>query len=441
MITALTIAGSDSVGGAGIQADLKAFASLGVHGASVITCVTSQNTQEVRGIFPLPVEFIEEQLEAVIVDLDVTGVKTGMLYSGRIASSVFARLSEVASPIVVDPVLVAGMGNSLHTQDLLEVMKTDVIPAATIITPNRYEAETIVGFPISSFEERQKACEMMARMGADSVLLKGGHFEGEQAVDLLYSEGEFTTYRSPRVGATGHGGGCTLSSYLAALLAKGMVIKQAVEEAKQRIWEAFITGYSVGKGARIVNAIAPLDMKAERYDVISSLSRAVEELEFFLGGEWVPEVGINFVYALPSALYPSEVCGVEGRLSNVRGAVHHMGCMDFGASEHVANIVITAMHFDRTVRSALNLRFSEENLRNLMNSGLSVGSFDRSQEPEEAKTMEWGTAHATGEMGTVPDAIFDRGGVGKEPMIRILGKDPEDVLRKVRIITGEADRR
>lgn len=439
MFSALTIAGSDSSGGAGMQADLKAFTALGVHGASVVTCITSQNTLGVRDIYPLPVHAVEKQMEAVLEDLQIGAAKTGMLYSGKIAETVAKRLSEEAFPVVVDPVMVAGAGDSLSSCDLLDVLLDKLIPAATLITPNRAEAESLVGFRIRSTEEMRKACEYLAEKGAGAVLLKGGHFEEEGlASDLLYLEGEFITFESPRIEAVGHGGGCTLSAYITALLAKGMKIEQAVGEAKRYIWQAFSTGYRPGKGVDVVRSAAPLEIEAQKYDVIISLRRAITELESILTHEWVPEVGINFVYALPSATRISEVCGLEGRIIRVGSRIQHLGCVDFGVSQHVASIVLTAMHFDRDVRSALNLRFSDENLEVLQRSGLLVGDFDRADEPGTKRTMEWGTEKAISKLGKVPDAIYDRGGVGKEPMIRILGRNPKDVLEKVKTILREA---
>jgi len=421
-----------------MQADLKAFAALGIHGASVVTCITSQNTLGVRDIYPLPVSFIENQLETVLADLQIGAAKTGMLYSGKIAETVIKRLSGEAFPIVVDPVMVAGAGDSLSSNDLAGVISNKLIPAATIITPNRAEAESLVGFHIHSLEDMKKACERLSEMGAGAVLLKGGHFEGGVAADILYLEGEFTTFKSPRIEAVGHGGGCTLSAYITALLAKGLNIEKAVGEAKKYIWQAFSTGYRPGKGVDVVRSIAPLEIEAQKYTVLSSLRMAITELESILTHEWVPEVGINFVYALPSATGISEVCGLEGRIIRVGPGIQHLGCVDFGVSQHVATIVLTAMNFDRNVRAALNLRFSDENLKALMKSGLSVGNFNRADEPRTKRTMEWGTEEAILKIGKVPDAIYDRGGLGKEPMIRILGKDPEDVVRKVRSILREA---
>jgi hydroxymethylpyrimidine kinase/phosphomethylpyrimidine kinase len=434
MLSALTIAGSDSIGGAGLQADLKAFGAIGVHGTSVVTCVTSQNTQGVLDIRPMPLEVIESQMEAVLGDSEIAVAKTGMLYSADIASTVVRRLSEEDFPLVVDPVLVSGVGDTLHSKDLVEALRKEVIPRATVVTPNFPEAQELVGFTISNIQDVERACRSLRDMGVEAVLIKGGHSSSKTADDVLFFEERFYTYSSPKVESVGHGGGCTLSAYIAGFMAKGMEPPEAVERAKSCIWKAFVSSYSVGKGVALVDPLAPIEEAAEKYEILSRLRRAVEILESILPSSWVPEVGMNFVFALPGARTPEDICGVEGRISPAKGRLVHAACLDFGASQHVATIALTAMQFDRKMRSALNLRFSEGNLERLMESGLKVGNFSRSDEPKQRRTMEWGTEKAIRELGYVPDAIFDRGGIGKEPMIRILGKDPEAVLEKVRTI-------
>ena len=432
MLATLTIAGSDPIGGAGLQADIKAFGSIGIHATSVVTCVTSQNTLGVRSIFPVPAEIITSQLDAVLDDVDIAAAKTGMLFSADIANVVAGRMEEVDFPLVVDPVLVASVGDSLHSSDLLDSIKGDLVPIASVITPNIPEAEALIGSSISSRNEAEEACVSISDMGAEAVLLKGGHTGSGPVEDIFLFEGGFHTFTSPRVEGVGHGGGCTLSAYLTGFLAKGLEPLEAVTSAKDMIWKAFVSSFRVGKGMTLVNPLAPVNEDAARHNICSRLRRAVEVLESKLPSSWVPEVGMNFVYALPSALTPDDVCGVEGRISPSRGRLVHAECLDFGASQHVAIIALTAMSFDRSMRSALNLRFSEENLGDLKESGLLVGSFSRAEEPSSGKrTMEWGTERAILEMGTVPDAVYDRGGKGKEPMIRILGSDPEEVLSKV----------
>jgi hydroxymethylpyrimidine kinase / phosphomethylpyrimidine kinase / thiamine-phosphate diphosphorylase len=436
MVVALTIAGSDSIGGAGIQADIKALASMGVHPASVITCITSQNTQSVSSILPIPIEHVLSQLEAVLGDAEVAAAKTGMLYSKEIAAAVAGRLATEGIPLVVDPVLVAGVGDSLHTRSLLNTLKDEIIPLASLVTPNRAEAEALVGKRIKSLTEARNACRIIQALGAKAVLLKGGHFESEQVTDLLLFEDEFVEVHAPRIEVKVHGSGCNLSSYIAGYLALGTGIKEAVISARSRLMDSMLAHYPVGGGLELLDSLATLKRESQRYIILVELEEAIAHLETRLTRDLVPEVGMNFVYALPHARYYEDVCGLEGRIVGRGAGATRTGCLAFGSSRHVARIVLTAMSYDPRIRSALNLRYSEANLTRLKGLGLSIGCFDRSEEPRQVKTMEWGTASVIEALGFVPDVIFDQGGMGKEPMIRVLGESPSNVLEKIQGIFG-----
>jgi hydroxymethylpyrimidine/phosphomethylpyrimidine kinase len=431
MAVALTIAGSDSIGGAGIQADIKAMASMGVHAASVITCVTSQNTRDVSAILPLPTEHVLSQLEAVLGDAKVGAAKTGMLYSGEIAKAVARRLSTEGIPLVVDPVLMAGVGDTLHAKSLVKVLKEEVLPLATVVTPNRYEAGALTRRKVQDLAGAKRACIAISKLGPKAVLLKGGHFEGEQVIDLLYCEEEFLEIKAPRIDVKAHGGGCTLSSFIAGHLALGLAAREAVVAARSRMADSYLAHYAVGRGLEVLDPLATLNLEAQRYQVMTLLEEAVAQLEPMLTRDLVPEVGMNFAYALPNARYYEDVCGLEGRIVGIGDKASRAGCLAFGGSRHVARIVLTAMRYDPAMRSALNLRYSKDTLLELKRGGLSISSFDRDQEPEGVSTMEWGTASVIERLGCVPDVIFDKGGMGKEPMIRVLGRSPSDVLGKI----------
>ena len=431
MVVALSIAGSDPIGGAGIQADLKAFASLGVHGTTVITAITSQNTQHVIDVLPVPQEHVLSQLDAVLDDAKVAAAKTGMLYSPGIAKTVAKRFKSIDFPLVVDPVLVAGVGDPLSSGDLVAVLRKELMPIASLVTPNRNEAEELAGIKIRSIPDARKACKRISDLGAGAVLLKGGHFEGPDVRDLLFIDGEFTEVHGPRVDIKSHGAGCHLAAYITAHLAKGVGLQEAVVLARGNINDAMSMSYSVGKGLKIVHSLATMERDLLRYPVLVALDEAVTVLEGMLTREWIPEVGINFAYALPRARYYEDICAIKGRIVGVGNQARHVGCLGFGASRHVARIVLAAMHYDPEMRSALNLKYGEDNLSKLKAAGLEIASFERENEPGGVRTMEWGTASAIKNAGKVPDVIFDRGGRGKEPMIRVLGRDPFDVLEKI----------
>ncbi|MBB5173496.1 bifunctional hydroxymethylpyrimidine kinase/phosphomethylpyrimidine kinase [Texcoconibacillus texcoconensis] len=248
---ALTIAGSDSGGGAGIQADLKTFQELDVFGMSVITAVTAQNTQEVKSVHPVPVEGVEEQLQAIADDIHVDAVKTGMLYDEERICVIAEQIKKAGwKKVVVDPVMVATTGMSLFQKRALSALIEYMVPLATILTPNIPEAEVLTDRKIETLDDRKEAARQLVDMGAKSVIIKGGHqAEGEHVIDVFYDGESYHTFERPRVETTNtHGTGCTFASAIAANLAQGKEIFQAVEEGKAFIHTAIEHALDVGHG-------------------------------------------------------------------------------------------------------------------------------------------------------------------------------------------------
>jgi hydroxymethylpyrimidine kinase/phosphomethylpyrimidine kinase len=257
MRSVLTIAGSDSGGGAGIQADLKAFASIGVHGTSAITCVTAQNTTSVRSVFPVPVDEIRKQIRAVLSDFDVRGAKTGMLYSAEIVRTVANELRRTRFPLVVDPVMVATVGAHLEQADFRDALVDRLLRRATLVTPNRYEAEALSGRKIRTVDDMEAAARSIRKLGADAVLVKGGHMTGA-LVDVFYDGNRMRRFRGRRVRKDLHGAGCTLAASAAAYLALGRSLPQAVESAREKVALGFAASYRAGRGVAIINShVAP----------------------------------------------------------------------------------------------------------------------------------------------------------------------------------------
>jgi len=236
---ALTIAGSDSGGGAGIQADLKTFSALGCYGMTVITALTAQNTVSVTGIQAVPPEFIALQMDAVMTDIGADAVKIGMLHSPEVIQVVAGCLQKYdCSAIVLDPVMVTRNGDKLLQDDAVQALKESLFPMATVITPNLAEASILLGREVTEISQMADACRDLAALGCDRVFLKGGALEGTISVDLLYEResGEILELESPRIETpNSHGTGCTVSSAITACLAKGMELSAAVREAKKYI--------------------------------------------------------------------------------------------------------------------------------------------------------------------------------------------------------------
>ena len=247
----LSIAGSDSGGGAGIQADLKSFHANGVYGLSVITAVTAQNTREVRRSFDLPVDLIDAQIDAIFDDFDVSAVKTGMLSSGQTVNVVAAKLAEhQVSNLVVDPVMVSSSGFDLLEPEAVASVKQHLLPLATLVTPNLREAQVLAGMPVETLEHAKAAARIIFDAGPGAVLVKGGHlFDPHAAVDVLFDGSQETVFSGERIPHRNtHGTGCTLSATIAANLAKGQPLVSAVENAKTYVTEAIRHGLSIGRG-------------------------------------------------------------------------------------------------------------------------------------------------------------------------------------------------
>jgi hydroxymethylpyrimidine/phosphomethylpyrimidine kinase len=247
--TAMTIAGSDSGGGAGIQADLKTFAALGVYGTSTLTAITAQNTIGVIAVHEIPTDIIAAQIEAVITDIGADAVKTGMLSSSAIVEVVARELKRHrVEALVIDPVMVAKSGDPLLQKEAVEALRAKLVPLGAVVTPNIPEAEVLTGMKISSQDGMRRAAEKIIDMGARGVVVKGGHLEGP-ATDLFYDGSRFQEFTAPRINTSNtHGTGCTFASAIAAGLARGMSVIDSVAQAKEYVTEAIRRSFPIGQG-------------------------------------------------------------------------------------------------------------------------------------------------------------------------------------------------
>lgn len=257
MRIALTIAGSDPSGGAGIQADLKTFAAHGVYGASVITAATVQNTSAVMDIVVLGADFVTGQIEAVASDMELHAVKTGMLGTAAVVEAVAAAIEELALPrVVVDPVLVSSSGERLLDADGVQMLRTELLRRAFVVTPNIPEAEALSGRPIKSDEDAREAARRIQDMGCSAVIITGGHASASHVVDLLFDGKVFHESRVPRVKAPSvHGTGCTFASAVAANLALGRSLEEAASLAQQFVARGIEHRLQVGKGRAVLKTL------------------------------------------------------------------------------------------------------------------------------------------------------------------------------------------
>ncbi|MCS7078955.1 MAG: bifunctional hydroxymethylpyrimidine kinase/phosphomethylpyrimidine kinase [Chloracidobacterium sp.] len=248
----LSIAGLDPAGGAGLLADLKTVAAYGAHGVGVLTATTAQNTVGVKSFHPLPPEVVTAQLDALHEDLTIAAAKTGMLGTGAIVAAVADWLeANWRAPLVVDPVLVASSGHLLLELDAIATLKAKLLPLATVVTPNLPEAAELVGFPVETVNDMVRAARQLHAMGAQYVLVKGGHLSGD-ATDVLFDGDEVHHFSGTRIVIETHGTGCTLSAALATLLGGGLPVVDAVAQAKAYVRETMARAVQVGKGKRLL---------------------------------------------------------------------------------------------------------------------------------------------------------------------------------------------
>jgi hydroxymethylpyrimidine/phosphomethylpyrimidine kinase len=293
----------------------------------------------------------------------------------------------------------------------------------------------------SNYREMKRAAHRIYQLGSRYVVVKGGHLKGD-AMDILFDGKSYTEIGAPRIETKNtHGTGCTFASAIATLIARGDNVPEAVRKAKTFITMAIQSSLSFGKGTGPTNPFAYVLREMERYRVIQELKEALERLKEKSMGHLIPEVSSNLGYALPGAESIEDVVAFPGRIVRLKDTVASLGDPEFGASRHIAKIILTVMNFDPEYCSAMNIRYSRESIAQLRRKGFLIGQFDRRQEPRQVKeregsSLEWGVHEVLRKLKKVPDFIYDEGGVGKEPMIRVLGKNPLEVVNKALKVAG-----
>lgn len=434
-MSVICVAGIDPSGGAGLAADMRALNFLGLDCCPIASTITAQNSLEFFGQMPVSVEMVESQIDALLPGGAVSGkttppdatiwnpafagkipkaVKIGLLGNAETIEMLAAKFGGL--PVVVDPVLRSSSGAQLADEKMIEVYREKLFPAATLITPNAHEASALSGIEVTDIESAKSACLALSKF-CTGVLVKGGHFEREKGNDVLFFNGEFHMIEGEDIKGGARGTGCTYSVLIAGYLASGFEVPEAVKRAKIDM---------------------PLFLKpeldGEKKKVWLAVEKAVGELVFLLPGEMIAEVGNNIAFALEGAGSPDGMCSLDSRLILKGRKVVTFGRPVFGRDSHVGRVVLAAMRHFPELRCAMNLRYSEEMLAAAKSAGLTVAQFDRTHEPAETSSMEWGTSKALGSGRA--DVVFDLGSVGKEPMIRLLARNPEDLLTKLALLVG-----
>jgi hydroxymethylpyrimidine/phosphomethylpyrimidine kinase len=439
---ALTIAGSDSSGGAGIQADMKTMSALGIYSCTVITAITAQNTSNVDYILPLNADIIKKQIMSILSDIPIHAIKIGMVYNNEIITAISDILRNLKIPVVLDPIVSAGTGAQLLQREFLSDFKTKLIPICDVVTPNISEAEKLSGIKIKNESDIKKTALKIQKQGARNVVIKGGHFRNEEMIiiDTILDEfGKFIVIKNPRMKIVEtHGSGCNFSAAVTAFVALKFPIVKACIMANKYVHNSIVNTLKIGKGIPVNNPISTMYEESCKYKVMEELANAVDQLTNIKNFEkLIPETQSNIAYAIPYAKKIEDVAGVNGRIVKVGDRSIPASSIKFGASRHVASSILEYMKINQLVRSALNIR-NDKKILDKCNSLFRVTHYERKLEPKtiknkEGKSVSWGVSQA---LSKNPDAdiIYHTGDMGKEPMIIIFGQNPQEVVDKVKKI-------
>ena len=434
----LSIGGSDPSSGAGIQGDIKTFAAHGAYGLAVVTAVTSQNTSRFLRAEPVSVGMLGSQLDAVLSDFEIRGVKVGMVYTSRAARVLAARLADLKGlvPIVVDPVVRSTTGGILLRESALRDYTRLIVRIADVVTPNLHEARVLVCGDAAAKSSPRTLASGLLGMGAASAVITGITTRNTVTDVVAERDGAPHEISGPLLPGTTHGGGCAFSAALLCSLAGGGSLTESVRSARGFVMRHLRRPTPAGSGMGIISADAgPRDsLHAELARV---LERFVATRNVYRG---IPECQTNFVYSLPRPKTTKDVLGIMGRIVRAGDGVLVAGDLRYGGSKHVATALIAVSKKFPEVRSAVNVRYSNPALSAMRRAGLAVLSYDRRLEPKRTKsagsTIRWGVSKSLEGVGSAPDAICHDGDHGKEPMILLFGRTPEDVLSKVETYLG-----
>jgi hydroxymethylpyrimidine/phosphomethylpyrimidine kinase len=438
--TVLSIAGSDSSSGAGIQADLKTFSSLGTYGCTAITAITVQNTKNIFTVFPLPAEIVIKQVNSILNDISIDAIKIGMVYDGIIINKIFKVLKNINIPLIVDPIFTSTSGKSLLKSEAINDLTKKILPLATIITPNINEAIQLSGIEINTKDDIVKSLIKIKKLGPKNVILKGGHLLSGKSIDTLIDDKlniiEFSNSRIPI--PESHGSGCNFSAALSSYIAQGYEISIACKFANEFINSVLKNLLYIGKGYPVTDTAISTSSSAFKFRVIDELSIAIKELESLSGvGKLIPETQSNFVYAIPNASSIREVAGIKGRIVRIDQQVKASSCIEFGASQHIASAVLSYMTIDPLMRSGFNIKYDKKIIK-LLESFMKVSEYDRRLEPQKIKTKEgytiqWGIKKAILKNKWVR-GIYHKGDIGKEPMVIMFGHHPGEIIEYLKKI-------
>jgi hydroxymethylpyrimidine/phosphomethylpyrimidine kinase len=432
MKTVLTIGGHDLSNGAGITKDLEVFAVQGCHGISVPTSLVVQGPGGARSIAPVPERLFAEMLRRAAEDFNLSGIKIGALAdAGHVEIVAEFLAAEKGVPVVLDPVAATKNGLKLVTDDGFKAVVGRLFPLITCVTPNTDEARLLLGTEIDGVSAMERAARSITGMGPHSVVLKGGHLPGEP-VDLLFDGTDAVIYGKRRIERTVHGTGCMFSSTLLALLARGYPVKEAFLET-ERIMERLITGSAQPGSGGYFYAFPGVDAgrDAERWAVLQAMLDAASRLEELNMQELIPASRMGLGYALSGARNGGDVAAFPGGIGLRRGRVHFKGPPGFGASSQAAALCLACMKYYPFVRSAAAINYDQRTVARAREIGLSTISTERRKGPGAGDLVVESALERT---DGPPDIIYDRADAGKDGIIRLFARDPQELIKKMEMI-------
>ncbi len=425
----LSIGGSDPSSGAGIQSDIKAFSLFNVHCLTVITAITSQNTSSFGMIEPVSEKILKNQMESVISDFKIDGIKIGMVYNSQIIKILYHQLKKLKIPIVLDPVIKSTTGGSLIKSSAIRDFQKFLIPLATIITPNKFEAEILSKSKINTKNTPEKIAKIIQNMGAKNVIITGIDTKKNQISDFILEKNNRYFISGNKIPKINHGSGCNYSAAIIFALAKNKTIKESARFAKQITYNAIKNSKNIGKGIVITNIYGQDIINSELTDAIDKF------LEIKNIYKNIPECQTNFVYSKQKPKSTKDILGISGRIVKTGRQVVVAGNLTYGGSKHVATALLTMNKKFPQICSAINLKYQTSTMSKIKKSKLTVSSYDRRHESKIVKTkgstIKWGIKNAIKNSKNAPDIVFHEGDFGKEPMIIVFGKNPKNVLKKI----------
>ena len=454
----LTIAGSDPTSGAGIQADIRTFDRIGVHPFSAITALTYQTATEFTGYTSLS-SSLNQQLEVLFETYPIKVVKIGMIPDNKVLEIINHYVKTYGLDVVLDPVSISSVGQRLSSEGLELEIARDLFPLVKVLTPNISEASYFSNIKRSSFQNielAKKAGNLLLDMimtkddllkKEKAVIIKSIPNNDDELIDLacIYRKVEsnyeksFHIFNKRKLNLEGnvHGTGCVFSSAIAAYLAKGYSLQAAIERAETFFDEKFqglIELPSEGKLLDLTRSNDQIDLINQVKEIYNFISNKKEFCKL------IPEVRMNISGALPNAKNKQEIAGIDGRITIVNGFPHKCGEIKFGASDHTARLILSAKEFDNTINFVINLKFEQEWIQLISSrTDLKLQEIIREEQPDEVKkkefsTMQWLIKNSSEKYGTIPDIIWDSGSIGKEPIIRLFGRDSKEMIEKLRKI-------